>query len=91
VIAGPPPKFCGADYYDTESLLSEEEILVRNTVREFVDENVPPVIEKHYRAGTFPMPLARQMAELGMFGSTLPAALEVPAYSGDIPPAQRPA
>jgi glutaryl-CoA dehydrogenase len=66
-------KFNGVDYYDTESLLTEEELLVRNTVREFVDENVLPVIEKHYRAGTFPMPLAKQMAELGMFGSTLPA------------------
>jgi glutaryl-CoA dehydrogenase len=66
-------KFSGVDYYDTESLLSEEEILVRNTVREFVDDSVLPVIEKHYREGTFPMPLAKQMAELGMFGSTLPA------------------
>jgi glutaryl-CoA dehydrogenase len=66
-------KFSGVDYYDTESLLSEEEILVRNTVREFVDDYVIPVIEKHYREGTFPMPLAKQMAELGMFGSTLPA------------------
>ena len=66
-------KFKGVDYYDLDSLLSEEEILVRNTVREFVDENVLPIIEKHYRAGTFPMDLVGKMAELGMFGSTLPA------------------
>ncbi len=66
-------KFKGVDYYDTESLLTEEEILVRNTVREFVDEHVIPVIEKHYRAGTFPMDLVKKMADLGMFGSTLPA------------------
>jgi glutaryl-CoA dehydrogenase len=66
-------KFSGVDYYDTESLLSEEEVLVRNTVREFVDENVIPIIEKHYRAGTFPMDLVKKMADLGMFGSTLPA------------------
>ncbi len=66
-------KFNGVDYYNMESLLSEEEILVRNTVREFVDEQVIPVIEKHYRAGTFPMDLVRKMADLGMFGSTLPA------------------
>ena len=66
-------KFKGVDYYDTESLLSEEEVLVRNTVREFVDENVIPIIEKHYRAGTFPMDLVKKMADLGMFGSTLPA------------------
>lgn len=66
-------KFQGADFYNTESLLSEEEILVRNTVREFVDDNVLPIIEKHNRAGTFPFDLVPKMAELGMFGSTLPA------------------
>jgi len=67
------PKFQGVDYYHIESLLSEEELLVRNTVRDFVDDNVLPVIEKHNRAGTFPMDLVSKMAELGMFGSTLPA------------------
>jgi glutaryl-CoA dehydrogenase len=66
-------KFKGVDYYDVESLLNEEEVLVRDTVREFVDEHVIPIIEKHYRAGTFPMDLVKKMAELGMFGSTLPA------------------
>jgi glutaryl-CoA dehydrogenase len=67
------PKFQGVDYYQLDSLLSEEEILVRNTVREFVDEKVLPVIERHYRAGTFPMDLLPVMAEMGLFGSTLPA------------------
>ncbi len=67
------PKFQGLDYYNTEDLLAEDEILVRNTVREFVDEKVIPVIEKHYRAGTFPMQLVPAMAELGLFGATLPS------------------
>lgn len=66
-------KFQGVDYYNMDSLLSEEEILVRNTVREFVEDNVLPVIEKHNRAGTFPMELVGKMAELGLFGATLPA------------------
>ena len=66
-------KFQGVDYYNIETLLSEEEILVRNTVREFVDDNVIPIIEKHNRAGSFPKELVPKMAELGMFGSTLPA------------------
>jgi glutaryl-CoA dehydrogenase len=66
-------KFVGVDYCNIDSLLSEEEILVRNTVREFVDDNILPVIEKHNRAGTFPMDLVPKMAELGMFGATLPA------------------
>jgi glutaryl-CoA dehydrogenase len=66
-------KFQGVDYCNLDWLLSEEEILVRNTVREFVDDNVLPVIERHNRAGTFPMDLIPKMAELGMFGATLPA------------------
>jgi len=66
-------KFQGVDYYNMDDLLSEEEILVRNTVRDFVDDQVVPIIEKHYRAGTFPAEVVSKMAELGMFGSTLPA------------------
>lgn len=66
-------QFQGVDYYNLDELLTQEEILARNTVREFVEENVIPVIEKHYRAGTFPMDLIPKMADLGLFGSTLPA------------------
>ncbi|MDH4071218.1 MAG: acyl-CoA dehydrogenase family protein, partial [Ignavibacteria bacterium] len=66
-------KYSGVDYYDLDSLLSEEEILVRNTVREFVDDHVLPVIEKHNRAGTFPADLVPRMADMGLFGATLPA------------------
>ncbi len=65
-------RFQGVDYYSVDGLLSEEELLVRNTVREFVDEKILPIIEKHNRAGTFPMELVGSMAELGLFGSTLP-------------------
>ena len=66
-------QFHGVDYYGIDSLLSEEEILARDTVRAFVEENVLPIIEKHNRAATFPMELVGKMAELGLFGSTLPA------------------
>lgn len=65
-------KFQGVDYYSIDTLLSEDEILVRNTVREFVDEQILPIIEKHNRAATFPSDLIKPMAELGLFGSTLP-------------------
>ncbi len=67
-------KFQGVDYFNIDTLLSEDEILVRTTVREFVDDNVLPIIERHYRAGTFPRELVGTMAHLGLFGSTLPAA-----------------
>lgn len=65
--------FKGLDYYNLDSLLSEEELLVRNTVREFVDDEVLPVIEKHFRAGTYPTDLVGKMAGLGLFGATFPA------------------
>jgi len=64
--------FEGADYFDVESVLSEEEVLVRNSVREFVSKEVVPVVEKHYRDGTFPIDLVPKMAELGLLGTTFP-------------------
>ena len=65
-------KFHGVDYFGIDGLFSEEEILVRATVREFVEDNVLPVIEEHYRGGTFPTGLISRMADLGLFGATLP-------------------
>lgn len=64
-------KFAGVDYYNLESLLSEEEIMIRDTVREFVSEEVIPIIEEYNRKAQFPMKLIPQMAQLGLFGSTL--------------------
>ena len=64
--------FEGADYFDVESLLSEEEILIRNSVREFVSKEIIPVIEKHYSDGTFPIHLIPKMADLGLLGTTFP-------------------
>lgn len=64
--------FKGIDYFDIESLLTEEERMVRDSVREFVEEKVLPVIEQHYLDGTFPMDLIPQLGELGVFGLTLP-------------------
>ena len=65
-------KFQGVDYYEIDSLLSEEERMVRDTVREWVDDNLLPVIEKAYIERRFPKELIPQMAELGVFGANLP-------------------
>lgn len=65
-------KFQGVDYYNIESLLSSEEIMIRDTVREFVSDEIIPIIEKNNREGTFPAHLVPKMAELGLFGNTLP-------------------
>ena len=66
------PRFSGVDFYDTGSLLSEEERAVRDTVRTWVDDQLVPVIGQHYTEGRFPLQLVPQMAELGFFGANLP-------------------
>ena len=60
------------DFYDIDSLLSEEERAVRASVRAFVDERVLPIIGKCYVEGRFPKELIPAMAELGVFGANLP-------------------
>ncbi|MBL1213654.1 MAG: acyl-CoA dehydrogenase [Ignavibacteriae bacterium] len=65
-------KFKGIDYFNLESLLTEDEKMVRNSVREFVDSEIIPIIEDHYMQGTFPHELVKKLAELGVFGITLP-------------------
>jgi glutaryl-CoA dehydrogenase len=63
--------FVGLDYYQLDDELSEEERLVRDNVRRFVDQKVEPVIAKHFEDGTFPMDLVPQFAELGLLGANL--------------------
>lgn len=65
-------KFQGVDYYNFDSLLSEEEILVRNAVRDYVEDKIIPVIEGHNQNCTFPLEIVPEIAELGVFGATLP-------------------
>ncbi len=64
--------YTGVDYYQIDELLSDEERLIRDSVRDWVSDRVIPVIEEHYRNATFPMYLVKEMAELGLFGPTLP-------------------
>jgi glutaryl-CoA dehydrogenase len=60
------------DLYNIDSVLSEEERAVRDSVRRFVDERVLPIIGKCYVEGKFPKELVPDMAELGVFGANLP-------------------
>jgi glutaryl-CoA dehydrogenase len=64
--------FTGVDFLNFDSLLSEEERAVRDTVRTWVDENLIPVIGDAYVEGKFPKQLIPGMAELGLFGANLP-------------------
>ena len=63
--------FSGLDYLDIESLLSDEERMIRDSVRGFVTDEVLPIIEHHFRAGTFPNELIPKVGELGLLGANL--------------------
>ena len=63
--------FRGVDFMEVDSLFSSEERLVRQTSREFVENEVVPIIEEHNREGKFPLHLVPKMAELGFLGANL--------------------
>jgi glutaryl-CoA dehydrogenase len=65
-------RFAGVDFMGVDTLLSEEERAVRDTVRSWVDEHLMPVIGRAYIEGRFPKQLVPGMAELGLFGANLP-------------------
>ena len=60
------------DYLDFDSLLSEDEIVIRDSVREFVEEELMPDIATHWENGTFPKEKIAKMGELGFLGANLP-------------------
>jgi glutaryl-CoA dehydrogenase len=60
------------DYMGFQALLTDEEKLVRATARQFVNEEVLPIIDQHAQNETFPSHLIRKMGELGFYGPTLP-------------------
>ena len=64
-------RYAGLDFYNLDSLLTDEERMVRDLVRGWVDDNVIPVIEGHCRAGTFPMEIIPQVGEMGLLGMNL--------------------
>ena len=63
--------FHGVDYLSIDSLFNEEELLVRQTARQFVDDRVLPAIRDCYRDARFPCDLVPEMGRLGFFGANL--------------------
>ncbi len=64
-------EFRGVDFIEFDSLLSDDERLVRDTARQFIEDNLVPIIEECNRAGRFPRELVKPMGDLGFFGSSL--------------------
>jgi len=63
--------FREVDYFHIDSLFNEEELLVRQTARQFVDDRVLPAIRDCYRDARFPGDLVPEMGRLGFFGANL--------------------
>jgi glutaryl-CoA dehydrogenase len=61
----------GVDFLDFDSLLNDDERLARQTARQFVNDEVLPIINKHNREATFPLHLVPKMAELGFLGANI--------------------
>ncbi|HEY7976521.1 MAG TPA: acyl-CoA dehydrogenase family protein [Ktedonobacterales bacterium] len=67
--AAPQPS--AMDLYNIDHLLTEEERMVRDTVRAFTRERVLPIIGEHFEAGTFPRELVAEIAQMGLLGMHL--------------------
>jgi glutaryl-CoA dehydrogenase len=66
-----PFKFQNFDFLGLDAGFSEDELLVRRTARDFVEDNIVPIIEECFREGRFPRELVPVMGELGFFGANL--------------------
>jgi glutaryl-CoA dehydrogenase len=64
-------KFRGVDYLEFDGLLTDDERLVQHTTRQFIEDNLIPIIEECNREGRFPRELVKPMADLGFFGASL--------------------
>jgi glutaryl-CoA dehydrogenase len=64
-------KFKGVDFLGFDALLSDEERLVRDTARDFIEDKLIPIIEQCNRDGRFPRELVPEMGQMGFFGANL--------------------
>lgn len=64
--------FQAVDYYDIDEFFTFEQKLLRDSVRDFTEEEIVPIIEDYYQKGEFPRHLVRRLAELGLLGITVP-------------------
>ncbi|MCB0283866.1 MAG: acyl-CoA dehydrogenase family protein [Calditrichae bacterium] len=76
--------FQGVDYFKISDLFSDDERMIQQTVREFVEERFMPVIQKHHRNGTFPLDIIPEMGQMGLLGVTVPEEYGGPGLSNFI-------
>ena len=64
--------FESPDYYQLDELLSEEHLMVRSAVRDYVKTAISPIIEDYAQRAEFPQQIVKQLGDLGCFGPTVP-------------------
>ena len=65
-------RFTGVDFYEIDSLLTEDEIQIRDHVRDWVEERYLGLVEKAYEEAYFPAEVIPEVAQMGLLGATLP-------------------
>jgi glutaryl-CoA dehydrogenase len=63
--------FSAPDFFNIESQLHEDEILIRDSIRQFVSNEIMPTIADDFEKGHFPKRLIPMLAEMGTFGATI--------------------
>ncbi len=64
--------FTSPDYFGLDELLSEEHLLIRESVRNYVKKEISPIIEDYAQKAEFPQHIVKQLGDLGCFGPTVP-------------------
>src|ERR1700730_6881079 len=64
--------FVSPDYFLLDELLTEEQKLIRESVRSYVKKEISPIIEDYAQKAEFPVQIVKQLGELGCFGPTIP-------------------
>lgn len=65
-------KYIGPDFYNITDLLTEEELAIQKTAHDFVKKEFMPIIQEHFREGTFPTSIIPRLGEIGVFGPAFP-------------------
>ena len=64
--------FQSPDYFNVDELLTDEQKLIRETVRNYVKKEISPIIEEYAQKSEFPEQIVKQLGDLGCFGPTIP-------------------
>ncbi len=76
--------YSGVNFFEIESLLQEEELLIRQQVRRFVEDQFLPIIREYHEKAEFPLSFASKLGELGLLGVTIPEVYGGPGLSNTI-------